>query len=163
MCCPSWPPSDGPLAIGCGLPHFSEPFGSVVSMAMVKLDETCQPRRCERYGAKSMGFFCFSVFCLSFEWTELFYAILRSHSFEMCHCFSEWKPPTSNFGAGVDNSTSLKNIAHSVSIFENLMCQIRNLGIEGCLRMITTQASLIYVTRTVFVGKFSLKRRGKHS
>ena len=61
----------------------------------------------------------------------------------MCHCFSELKPPTSNFGAGVDNSTSLKNIAHSVSIFENLMCQIRNLGIEGCLRMITTQASLI--------------------
>lgn len=49
-------------------------------------------------------------------------------------------------------------------------CQIRNLGIEGCLRMITTQASLyiyifiiynIYIYVTVLSGNFPSKRRGK--
>lgn len=94
---------------GWHFPDFSEPFGSVVSMVFFGWNmETCQPRRCERYGAKSMnqwGSFAFQVF---FEfWNEESY-FDGAFPAKCVIAFRNWNRQLATFGAGVDNSTSLK-------------------------------------------------------
>ena len=77
----------GPWPLAAGSPDFSEAFrcGGFNRFFLGetwKVDETCQPRRCERYGAKSMGFFCFSDFLFEFRMKNR--AILRSHFLRIC-------------------------------------------------------------------------------
>ena len=82
---------------GWHFPDFSEPFGSVVSMVFFWVKHgNLSTTKVWKIWCKineSMGFFCFSGFFWVLKWRELFWRCIPG---EMCHCFSELKPPTSN-------------------------------------------------------------------